>query len=124
MAGYSKRPLWQLVVIYLIIGAMVYGAIYYFVIAKKVSYGPTGSNTQQTPAPVSTNAVTVSNYNFSPSSITVKTGTTVTWTNNDGVTHSITADDGSFDTGLIGAGKSESITFAKAGTFTYHCKVH
>lgn len=38
MEGYSKRPLWQWVVIYLIIGAIVYGLIYYFVIAKRGGY--------------------------------------------------------------------------------------
>ncbi len=46
---YSKRPLWQWVVIYLIIGAIVYGLIYYFVFAKKggYSYNPSSSSTQQ-----------------------------------------------------------------------------
>lgn len=38
MAGYGKKPMWQWVVIYLIIGAIVYGAIYYFVFAKKGGY--------------------------------------------------------------------------------------
>lgn len=49
MAGYGKRPLWQWVVIYLIIGAIVYGAIYYFVIAKRggTSYSLPGQSTQQ-----------------------------------------------------------------------------
>lgn len=52
MAGkysYGKKPLWQWVVIYLIIGAIVYAAIYYFVIAKRggVSYSLPGQSTQQ-----------------------------------------------------------------------------
>ena len=38
--GYGKRPLWQWVVLYLIVGAVAYGAIYYFVIAKKGGYNP------------------------------------------------------------------------------------
>ncbi|MBI4090191.1 MAG: hypothetical protein HY421_02195 [Candidatus Kerfeldbacteria bacterium] len=44
-SGYGKRPLWQWIVIYLIIGAVVYGAIYYFAIAKKGGYGADSTNT-------------------------------------------------------------------------------
>ncbi len=47
MAAYGKRPLWQWVVIYLVIGAVVYGLIYYFVIAKKGGYG--AGSTYQAP---------------------------------------------------------------------------
>jgi flagellar basal body-associated protein FliL len=43
--GYNKRPMWQWIVIYLVIGAIVYGLIYYFVFAKRGEYG--GSNTPQ-----------------------------------------------------------------------------
>ena len=35
MAGYGKRPLWQWVILYIIIGGIIYGLIYYFVLAKK-----------------------------------------------------------------------------------------
>ncbi len=44
-SGYSKRPLWQWIVLYLIIGAVLYGALYYFVFAKK---GGTGYGSTQT----------------------------------------------------------------------------
>lgn len=37
-SGYGKRPLWQWILVYAVIGAIVYGAIYYFVIAKKGGY--------------------------------------------------------------------------------------
>lgn len=46
--GYGKRPLWQWIVIYLVIGAIVYGLIYYFVIAKKGGYGTYSPNGQKT----------------------------------------------------------------------------
>ncbi len=47
--GYGKRPLWQWVLIYLIIGAVVYGVIYYFVIANKGGYsGRTGGSAPST----------------------------------------------------------------------------
>ncbi len=46
-SSYAKRPLWQWVVIYLIIGAVVYGLIYYFVLAKNTGYGTNnGGNSQ------------------------------------------------------------------------------
>lgn len=68
--------------------------------------------------------VTIQNYAFTPETITVKKGTTVTWTNSDTVEHSVTADDGSFDTGLIATGKTGTHTFDKTGTFRYHCTPH
>lgn len=70
------------------------------------------------------NAVTIQNMAFSPTTLTVKVGDKVTWTNQDSVGHSATADDNSFDTGVIAQGQSGSNTFTKAGTYTYHCKVH
>jgi plastocyanin len=70
------------------------------------------------------NAVTIQNFAFSPVTLTVSVGTTVTWTNQDGSIHTATADDKSFDTGNIAAGATGSATFGKAGTFTYHCTVH
>ncbi len=70
------------------------------------------------------NAVQIANYSFSPASLTVKVGDSVTWTNGDSLGHSATADDGSFDTGVLSSGQSGSTTFSKAGTYTYHCSVH
>jgi plastocyanin len=69
-------------------------------------------------------AVAISGFSFSPRNITVTVGDTITWTNSDAQAHTATADDGSFDTGTIGNGGSGSATFATAGTFPYHCKIH
>jgi hypothetical protein len=49
-------------------------------------------------------------------------GDTVTWTNQDGVGHTATAD--GFDTGTIGGGANASVTFDTAGAFAYHCSIH
>jgi plastocyanin len=69
--------------------------------------------------------VTISGFAFAPDPITVAVGDTVTWTNQDGVAHTATADDASFDTGHVGAGTTSSaITFDTAGTFAYHCAIH
>ena len=54
----------------------------------------------------------------------MKAGTAVTWTNNDTVGHTVTADDGSFKSSTIASGTTFSQTFATAGTFTYHCSIH
>ena len=79
------------------------------------------SNNTMSPAP---GTVSIVNMTFTPASITVTPGTTVTWKNNDNMTHTVTADDNSFDSGNIGAGASFTRTFSVAGTFTYHCSIH
>src|ERR1035437_9424802 len=73
---------------------------------------------------VAKNAVTIQNMAFSPASLAVKVGDKLTWTNQDSVGHSATADDNSFDTGVIAQGQSGSNTFSITGTYTYHCSVH
>lgn len=74
-------------------------------------------------AAVST-SVTIRDFAFSPKSVTIDVGDTVTWTNEDDVKHSATAEDGSFDTGTFGNGQSRSHTFNTAGTFQYICTPH
>jgi plastocyanin len=82
------------------------------------------SNQTETQSPAGTNEVNIANFVYSPETITVKVGDKVTWTNKDSVGHSATADDNSWDTGVFGQGESKSITFDKAGTYSYHCSVH
>lgn len=69
--------------------------------------------------------VTISDFKFSPKSITVNVGDTVTWTNKGPEAHSATAKDGrSFDTGLLQKGESGSAKFDKVGNFAYICTPH
>lgn len=75
------------------------------------------------PNPVATNKVAIVNFAFNPDAVVVKVGTTVTWTN-QGRTHTVTADDGSFDSGDIAGGATFTVTFKTAGVFAYHCKIH
>jgi len=63
-------------------------------------------------------------FAFAPSSVTVNVGDTVEWTNGDPVSHTATADDGSWDTGTIAGSTNASISFDTAGTFPYHCSIH
>lgn len=76
------------------------------------------------PALAADHGVTIQGFAFSPGTITVTVGDTVTWTNRDGASHTATADDGSFDTGGIPGNTSDSIEFTTAGEFRYHCTIH
>ena len=86
------------------------------------SSGYSNSNTT-TPPPVS-NSVSIVNMSFSPATLTVTVGTTVTWTNNDGITHTVTSDVTGFDSGDITMGSKYSKVFSVAGTYSYHCTIH
>ncbi|MGH2560746.1 MAG: cupredoxin domain-containing protein [Thermomicrobiales bacterium] len=69
-------------------------------------------------------AVSIANFAFDPSSIDVAAGATVTWTNDDVAPHTVTADDGSFDSGTLEPGDSFSFTFDAPGSFSYFCAIH
>lgn len=70
------------------------------------------------------NQVNLSNMSFTPNSLTVPVGTSVTWTNKDAVTHTVTSDTGLFDSGNLTSGSKYTYTFPTAGTYAYHCKIH
>jgi plastocyanin len=59
-----------------------------------------------------------------PDSTAVKQGDTVVWTNRMSMNHTVTADNGEFDSGVLGRNKSFSHEFATAGTVPYHCEIH
>jgi surface protein len=66
------------------------------------------------------------NMQFDPEELTISVGDTVTWTNNDGMSHTATSTDGpeAFDSGNIGSGDTWSFTFTEAGTYEYKCNYH
>lgn len=68
--------------------------------------------------------VTIKDLAFEPATVTVSVGAGVTWINEDAVSHTATADDGSFDTGTIRPGEDAGVTFQTVGTFPYHCEIH
>ncbi len=141
--GYGKRPLWQWVVLYVIIGAIVYGAIYYFVYAKKGGYNynqtsQTGNQYQSTQAPtqpttpnssISMQEITVTGneFAFTPSTITLKQGQQVkiTFRNTGKYPHNFTISDLSVQSKTIQPGEEDSVMFtpSKTGSFTYTCTV-
>jgi plastocyanin len=69
-------------------------------------------------------SVTMGDLFFSPTSVSIAVGDTVTWNNTGQAPHNASADDGSFKTPTINNGESTSHTFTQAGTFSYICTIH
>jgi plastocyanin len=69
-------------------------------------------------------AVGIADFAFSPQELTVPAGTEVTWTNGDGVPHSVVAEDGSFRSETLDSGATFSTTFSSAGSYAYLCGIH
>jgi plastocyanin len=76
------------------------------------------------PPVVGGNSVAISNFAFAPPALSVPTGTTVTWANGDGVTHTVTADDGKSFDGTLDPGHTFQVTAGAPGTYTYYCRLH
>lgn len=73
---------------------------------------------------ISENAVILKDFSFNPQTLTVKAGETVTFTNEDVAGHSVTADDDSFDSGILNQAERTTVTFDQTGTFGFHCTPH
>jgi plastocyanin len=74
--------------------------------------------------PAASKTVSIGDNFFSPATVTIDAGDTVTWKNNGASAHTATANNGSFDTGQIPAGQSRSETFSTAGDVPYFCTLH
>jgi plastocyanin len=71
-----------------------------------------------------THTVDIAGFAFSPSTLTIAVGDTVTWTNSHSEAHTATASGGAFDSGTLNPGQSFSFTFTAAGSFPYVCNFH
>jgi amicyanin len=77
----------------------------------------------QTAAPAS--AVSIDNFTFTPPSVTIKAGTTVTWINKDDIPHGIASANNAFTKSkALDTDDSYSFTFTTPGTYQYFCYVH
>ena len=77
------------------------------------------------PSPATTaTKVEISGFVFVPATVTVAVGTTVQWTNNDSVAHTVSSRDDVFDSGRLAGAATFSHTFTQQGTFEYYCKFH
>jgi plastocyanin len=90
-----------------------------------------GGGLQTSPPPGTTTgpdikpfAVTIKDMAFSPATVEVAIGTTVTWTNEDSLTHTVTSRTGIFDSGSMSKGMIFSHTFNNVGDFEYFCSIH
>jgi len=68
--------------------------------------------------------VSVKGFAFAPNTLTVKVGDTVTWKNDDTVSHDVVSSDEMFDTKMLKPGEKGSYTFTKVGTYLYNCGIH
>lgn len=76
------------------------------------------------PAATATKTVKITATAFSPASVTIKTGDAIKWSNTDTKAHQVVANNGSFASPSIAAGKTWTHTFNTAGTFRYHDALH
>jgi len=81
---------------------------------------------QAAPAAASTKSVDAMGYQFTPASLSIAVGDTVTWTNHDTAPHNIVVTDGpeKFTSPTLQTGQTFSHTFTQAGTYSYYCSIH
>lgn len=126
---------WLVYGIVIALVVLIGGALLYFFINKPQSTTDTAapstntstsssSSDQSSSSTAQSATVSIANMAFSPVTITIKQGDTVTWTNNDSTAHTVTSNNGSFDSGSLSKGKTFAHTFDTAGTFEYHCTFH
>jgi plastocyanin len=77
-----------------------------------------------TPAEQPASIVMARDFMFAPTALTVKAGSTVTWTNQDQEPHTVVSVDGLFRSGALDTNDSFSFKFERAGTYRYACSIH
>ena len=92
--------------------------------ARESDTEPADDKADPTVVAAANGAVTIKDFEFVQTSVTVNVGDSVTWLNQGPTAHTATANDGSFDSGNLSKGKSFSHKFTKAGTYSYFCKPH
>jgi plastocyanin len=69
-------------------------------------------------------SVAIEDFYFEPADAAIQPGDTITWVNEGNHPHTVTADDGQFDSEVLNPGESFTVTFPEAGTFPYYCEIH
>jgi plastocyanin len=121
MPAESRLILYSVCLVILILACMVAGCT--------SSPGPAAAATPaaQPASPAGGNSIAIKNFAFDPSTLTVKAGTAVAWTNQDGAPHIVVSDTGSpvaFSSDSLSTGASYTFTFTQPGTYPYHCSIH
>lgn len=118
----------SVVVLLVVIILAVAGGIFFLV--RQTPQSQTGSgNGNQAPASsdigTTGNNIELKGFAFSPNTLTISVGETVTWTNKDSASHTITSDSGNeLGSSSMGNGQTYLHTFSTAGTYAYHCSIH
>lgn len=74
--------------------------------------------------PGAVEVVKIDNFSFTPQTVTIRAGTTVTWTNKDDVPHTVVSTAKKFRSGVLDTEDQFSYTFNDAGTYDYFCSIH
>jgi plastocyanin len=108
-----------------LVGPLLLAAAVAIIAAACNGTGPTAYGAPaSTATTTATNAATIKGFSFQPDVLKVKVGAKVTWTNDDAVAHTVTADTNSFASGNLQPAGSFSFTFTRPGTYAYHCSIH
>jgi len=110
-----------IIILILIVGA---GAYFVFKGSYQSPAPNTNQNNNQNP-PVtgsSESTILIKNFSFNPSTLNIKAGDTVIWTNQDPATHKIKSD--TFNSGDLNQGDTFRFTFNSKGTYDYVCAIH
>ena len=146
-SAYGKRPLWQWIIVYVVVAIVIYGLVYYFILAKKgggynnqaavpQNAAPTAVQTVPSQVPATSSAmvagiqkITVvgTEFAFTPSTLTLKVGqpAEITFKNNGAYPHNLTITDLGVKTKTIQPGEQDTIQFtpSKTGQFSFICTV-
>jgi plastocyanin len=68
--------------------------------------------------------VKIDNFSFTPSTLTVKAGTQITWTNADDIPHTVVSEDQSFKSKVLDTDEKFTFVASKPGTYSYFCSIH
>lgn len=138
-SGYGKRPLWQWLLLYLVVGIVAYGLVYYFVLAKnsnnnqagiyQQNISPTTAQTQAPSSSVPVQKITIegNEFAFTPSTVTLKKGqpAEITFKNTGKFPHNLAIAGLGVKSNTIMPGQQDIITFTpdKTGSFDFLCTV-
>lgn len=76
------------------------------------------------PAGAESASVSIQGFAFNPSSLSLESPATITWTNFDGVAHTVTSDNGDFHSGTLPNGATYTLTLSDPGIYPYRCAFH
>jgi len=68
--------------------------------------------------------IKIDNFSFAPTSLTVRVGTQITWTNRDDIPHTVVDDDKIFKSRVLDTDEKFTFTPTKPGTYRYYCSIH